>query len=380
MSATDFAEKSKFVFQTNQLQPLIDYLHNRGYVTVGPTIHDCAVVYDSLNSVDQLPLGVADEQEAGFYRVKKRKEAGYFTYVVGSHTWKKFLYPPRFTLWKAKLQNGEVSISGNGNGATPHFALIGVRPCELKAIAVQDKVFLSGTYIDPEYKARRETLATIAVNCAHPGGTCFCVSMNTGPAADQGFDLALTEIHDASHHYFVATIGSRLGSDIAKSLGLPAATQTEIDEEASVLKRAAGKMGRKLDTSHIKELLHRNDEHHRWADVGNRCLNCANCTMVCPTCFCMTVEDTTDLTGKAAQRERRWDSCFTIDFSYIHGGAVRTSSVARYRQWMTHKLASWQDQFGTSGCVGCGRCITWCPVGIDITEEAAAIRATTKGE
>jgi sulfhydrogenase subunit beta (sulfur reductase) len=380
MSATDFAEKSKFVFQTNQLQPLIDYLHHRGYVTVGPTIHDCAVVYDPINTVDQLPLGVADEQEAGFYRVKKRKEAGFFSYVVGAHTWKKFLYPPRFTLWKAQSQNGEVSISANGNGATPHYAFLGIRPCELQAIAIQDKVFLSGTYIDPEYKARREALALIAVNCAHPGGTCFCVSMNTGPAAEQGFDLALTEIHDTNHHYFVATTGSKLGVEIAKSLELKPAGQSEIDEESGVLKRAAAKMGRKLDTSHIKELLQRNDEHVRWNDVGNRCLNCANCTMVCPTCFCMTVEDTTDLTGTAAERVRRWDSCFTIDFSYIHGGAVRTSAVARYRQWMTHKLASWQDQFGTSGCVGCGRCITWCPVGIDITEEAAAIRATTKGE
>jgi Fe-S oxidoreductase len=96
--------------------------------------------------------------------------------------------------------------------------------------------------------------------------------------------------------------------------------------------------------------------------------------MVCPTCFCTTVEDVSDVTGDHAERWRRWDSCFTLGFSYIHGGSIRNSGKARYRQWMTHKLASWIDQFGTSGCVGCGRCITWCPVGIDITEEARAIR------
>ena len=82
------------------------------------------------------------------------------------------------------------------------------------------------------------------------------------------------------------------------------------------------------------------------------------------------------LYGARAERWRKWDSCFTLDFSYIHGGSVRTSAAARYRQWLSHKLATWIDQFGSSGCVGCGRCITWCPVGIDITEEVAAIRAS----
>ena len=133
-------------------------------------------------------------------------------------------------------------------------------------------------------------------------------------------------------------------------------------------------MGRELDTTDIRELLYRNYEHPRWDEVAERCLACGNCTMVCPTCFCTTVEDVTDLAGEHVERHQRWDSCFTIDYSHIHGGAVRGSTRSRYRQWMTHKLATWIDQFGSSGCVGCGRCITWCPVGIDITEEARAIR------
>jgi sulfhydrogenase subunit beta (sulfur reductase) len=380
MSVNQFAEKSKVVLRADQLSALIDFLRQRGYSTLAPIIQDCAVVYGPVTSAEQLPLGVVDEQEAGFYRVKKRKEAGYFTYVVGAYTWKKFLYPPRHSMWKATQENGEVTISDNGQDEVVRYAFIGVRPCEIAAIAVQDRVFLDGPYIDPLYKERRAGLAIIAVNCAHPGGTCFCVSMNTGPAASSGFDLSLTEIHETNRHHFVVTIGSELGTEIAKALKLEPAAQSDLDEEATVLKRSEEKMGRKLNTSHIKELLYRNDEHPRWTDVGNRCLNCANCTMVCPTCFCTTVEDITDLTGKSAERVRRWDSCFTIEFSYIHGGAVRTSASARYRHWMTHKLAAWQDQFGTSGCVGCGRCITWCPVGIDITEEAAAIRASTKGE
>jgi formate hydrogenlyase subunit 6/NADH:ubiquinone oxidoreductase subunit I len=136
----------------------------------------------------------------------------------------------------------------------------------------------------------------------------------------------------------------------------------------------ASRQIRHLDTAGLRDLLYENFEHPRWDNVAARCLSCANCTMVCPTCFCTTVEDVSDISGNHAERWRRWDSCFTQSFSYIHGGSVRTSAKSRYRQWMTHKLASWTDQFGTSGCVGCGRCITWCPVGIDITEEVRAIR------
>lgn len=95
--------------------------------------------------------------------------------------------------------------------------------------------------------------------------------------------------------------------------------------------------------------------------------------MVCPTCFCTGVEDVTALAGDVTERVRKWDSCFTADFSYQHGGVVRESTKSRYRQWLTHKLSSWVDQFGSSGCVGCGRCITWCPTGIDLTAEVAAI-------
>ena len=124
----------------------------------------------------------------------------------------------------------------------------------------------------------------------------------------------------------------------------------------------------------IRDLLYDNLEHPRWSDTAGRCLSCGNCTMVCPTCFCSTVEDVTDVSGTQAERVRHWDSCFTSEHSYIHGGATRVTTKARYRQWLTHKLASWIDQFGTSGCVGCGRCITWCPVGIDITEEVRVIR------
>ncbi|HWH71517.1 MAG TPA: 4Fe-4S dicluster domain-containing protein, partial [Candidatus Sulfotelmatobacter sp.] len=242
------------------------------------------------------------------------------------------------------------------------------------AIAILDKVFLGGPYVDPTYQARRQEAFIIAVNCGKAGGTCFCVSMQTGPKATFGFDLALTEVLQGVRHYFVVEVGTERGAEVLRQVPHQPASAQDQAAADQVIAQTASHMGRTLDTTDIKGLLYRNYEHPRWDQVVRRCLTCANCTMVCPTCFCMTVEDVTDLTGDYAERWRKWDSCFTMDFSYLHGGSVRATPRSRYRQWMTHKLATWIDQFGTSGCVGCGRCITWCPVAIDITEEARAIR------
>ena len=256
----------------------------------------------------------------------------------------------------------------------PRYAFVGARSCELAAMGVLDRVLLGGAHPDPGERSRREHVFILAVQCSQAGGTCFCVSMGTGPTAEQGYDIALTEVLDGAGHYFVLDAGSELGAEVLGELpGAPCAAR-ERDAASAAHARAAAQMGRELDTTDIRELLYRNYEHPRWEEVAERCLSCGNCTMVCPTCFCTTVEDVTDLTAEHVERHQRWDSCFTVDYSHIHGGTVRASTRSRYRQWMTHKLATWIDQFGSSGCVGCGRCITWCPVGIDITEEARAIR------
>jgi sulfhydrogenase subunit beta (sulfur reductase) len=228
-------------------------------------------------------------------------------------------------------------------------------------------------FSDPIYKGRRREIFVVAVNCTQSASTCFCTSMKTGPRASHGFDLALTEVIQKDKHQFVVQVGSPAGADVLGEMEHSDAPQALCREADEAVDRAAVQV-RNMDTAGIRELLYENFDHPRWDNVANRCLSCANCTMVCPTCFCTTVEDVSDVSGDHAERWRRWDSCFTQEFSHIHGGSVRMSAKARYRQWMTHKLASWIDQFGSSGCVGCGRCITWCPVGIDITEEVRAIR------
>jgi ferredoxin len=367
--------QDKFRLERAHLQQLFDALIRRGYQIVGPTVRDGAIVYEQLNSVADLPAGWTDEQDGGSYRLKRRDDEALFGFNVGPHSWKQFLHPPKHRLWRAERQGKGFDII-HEDGKPPKYAFIGARSCDLHAIAVQDKVLLRDRYTDPIYQARREDCFIVAVNCGKAGGTCFCVSMNTGPKATFGFDLALTEVLEDERHYFVVEIGSGRGAEVLDEITHCEAGDEEQAQAERIVARAAGQMGRVMETADIKELLYRNYEHPRWDDVASRCLTCANCTMVCPTCFCTTVEDVTDLTGEHAERWRRWDSCFTMDFSYIHGGSVRATPRSRYRQWMTHKLATWIDQFGTSGCIGCGRCITWCPVGIDITEETRAIRET----
>ncbi len=365
------------VLEREQFDTLFDVLRKRGYRLVGPTVRDGAVIYDPVACARDLPVGWTEEQDGGSYRLKRRDDEALFGYSLGPQSWKRFLHLPIVRLWTAEREGSGFTVIPEKQEA-PKLAFIGVRSCELHAIRIQDRVLMDGECADPIYKARREGLFIVAVDCGKAGGTCFCVSMGTGPRATAGYDLRLTEILETGRHFFVIDIGTERGADVLDDVRVRAAGDAERGDAAAISQKAALQMGRMLDTRDIRDLLYRNMENPRWDDAARRCLACGNCTMVCPTCFCTTVEDATDLSGLRAERNRRWDSCFTMDFSYLHGGSVRVSIKSRYRQWLTHKLASWIDQFGASGCVGCGRCITWCPVAIDITEEVRAIRESER--
>lgn len=356
-------------FPKAELQKLIDELTRRQFQVVGPTIDQEAIVYGELTSVDQLPRGWTDEQGPGYYRLSRRDDDAWFGYVVGPQSWKKYLFPPRTTMLTVqKTEQGWSFLPPPVE--SKKLALLGVRACELAALAIQDRVFLGGTYRDPIYESRRSSLFVIAVNCTQAASTCFCTSMNTGPRCHSGFDLALTELENG----FVCEVGSDLGQQILTVCNCRPVEEGDLQAAESKRQQATDMIQRRMQTDDLPQLLLENLNHPQWKDVGDRCLSCTNCTMVCPTCFCSSVTEVRDLTTGHIERERTWDSCFNPDFSYLGGTPVRNDTPSRYRQWLTHKLGTWHEQFGTSGCVGCGRCITWCPVGIDLTAEVAAIR------
>jgi len=362
--------RETLVIDREGVDALIHALVDRGYEVVGPTVRGQTIVCDAIGSADDLPVGITDRQEAGTYRIEERGDGALFGYVVGPHSFRRYLTPPNNVFWRGVLSEGGFATVDPPE--PPRYAFFGARPCEVAAMKVQDDVYFAVG--DPVYIGRRNRSFTVAVNCTEPAPTCFCDSMETGPGVSDGYDIALTEVLDGDSHYFIAEAGTDEGSDVLASLTSRVPLDEELVHARRMVVRAAEHMGRHLDTDGLKEVLYGNLENPYWDEIAKRCLLCTNCTLVCPTCFCSSVEDQLSLDGAEAERVRTWDSCFTLEFSYVNGGPVRPSPGPRYRQWLTHKLASWQDQFGSIGCVGCGRCITWCPVGIDITKEAAAIR------
>ncbi len=361
------------VIDLGGLDRLIVRLGERGYRTIGPVARDGAIVHGDVGGAGDLPAGWHDVQAPGRYRLEQEGVVELFGWAVGPASWKSEFFKPEETVFRAAVTDGAVSIAVPPPPERP-LAIVGARPCELAALDVLDRVLAGGEVPDDRYTARRAGSLVIAVECGRPSSTCFCTSMGTGPDAGPGYDLALTELLTGRHRFYVQ-VGTEAGAELLEGVGWAPAIEEDRSARQDVVDGARAGMGRSLQTDGLAALLARNLEHPRWDEVAERCLSCGNCTLVCPTCFCSDVKDVSEVDG-TIERRRTWASCFDIDHSYLHGGAVRPTTSSRYRQWLTHKLSTWWDQFDTSGCVGCGRCIAWCPVGIDITEEAAAIRAT----
>jgi sulfhydrogenase subunit beta (sulfur reductase) len=362
---------SKVAIPKAALESLISNLVKMGYRVIGPQVKDEAIVYQPLQSMADLPKGYISQQDAGIYRLVYTGHQRLFDVTPGPGSWKQFFFPPYTELVQfSRQENGHWSIDEKAPDQTP-LALFGVFPCDLAAIQVQDRIFVREEWKDPVYWSRRQSAFILSVNCLHPCGTGFCASMGTGPQTNPGFDLNLTELEDI----FLVEIGSEAGRLIMDGVPTLPTSAFWLQAGQKSLEEARKKMGRNLsDPDALPDLLLNNLDAQQWDDVARRCMSCTSCTQVCPTCFCWDVRESIDLSGKSAKRDRLWDSCFNPDYSYIVGGNSRPNTRSRYRQWLTHKFGSWYAQFGTSGCVGCGRCITWCPAKIDVTAEISALR------
>lgn len=365
-------DSAGLVLTKDGLQDLIDVLKRAWHTILGPRIAGSAIIVDEIQQISDLPAGWSDDQDGGRYRLRKTGNGALFGFAATAQGWKRYLYPPNERMWAAR-RDGASFVLEERAPVDARYALLGVRACDLAGLAVLDRVLGTAGANDKAFQERRRDAFVIAVDCAAPGGTCFCVSMGTAPAARDGFDLALTELIDDDCHEFLVRPGSERGERVLSHVHGRSAGKGDKAAASRQTAEAASRMGREMPPD-AAGLLRRNLEHGRWQETAARCLTCGNCTSVCPTCFCTDVEENGALDGSFAERRRVWDSCFTIGFSFLHGGSIRQSAAARYRQWITHKLSFWHEQFGMSGCVGCGRCITWCPVGIDITEEVRAVR------
>jgi sulfhydrogenase subunit beta (sulfur reductase) len=362
------SENKVYYFLTAEgLEQLITVLRDDGYQTLAPVELDGSVLWSEITSVGNLPKGRRDEQQPGSYRISET-DTNYFGINHGFQSLKALTFKAKQSLVRFTKDEEGIHFEVSAPQAEK-IAVIGARACDVAALQIQQRVFEPSELSDPYFKACREKLLVVAVNCTHAQATCFCASTQTGPQVKDGFDLALTGITSG----FLLESGSKAGEQIIQQLQPGLADQSQQQQAADLCQACAGSQSRSLADGPLTDLLTTHREHPHWQAVADRCLSCGNCTMVCPTCFCHTVEEIPDLSGESSERFRIWDSCFNPEHGYIHGKNMRPTTRERYRMWMTHKLTTWHQQFDSSGCVGCGRCITWCPVGIDITEEVAML-------
>jgi ferredoxin len=362
-----------------RFQTLLDELSREGYEIMGPQVREHAVVFAPLSRVEQLPVGIRDTQSPGNYRLEQTGSQRCFDWAVGPLAIKPITFPGREALWHSEPQaDGSLHFEAHPITSQP-TAIIGVRACDLAGLLVHDHHFMHGgshehKYRDPYYIARRKDLLLIAVHCTHPASTCFCAATGDGPRARYGFDIALSEQDEG----FIVEAHTERGAAIMNKLDTLEATPEQFADADAAIKEAAQKQQRGLPHTDIPAMLMKAMEHPRWNEVAQRCLACGNCTAVCPTCFCQTNVEEIAPDGARTTHYRQWETCFSPHHSYIHGITIRAERPHRYRQWLTHKFGTWVEQYGRSGCVGCGRCITWCPVGIDVTEELAALNEEPK--
>lgn len=371
----------RFVCEPQGLEKLFSLLKGEGYGLIGPRLEGEAIGIGQISTPQDLPVGWTENQKGGHYRLVAREDRAHFGFTVGPTGWRRFLQVPREKIYGAENRQGKWQVSPQQESLKPQ-AFIGVRGCDWKNILIQDKVFKDGEFQDHSYSQRRQPLFVVGVDCVVAASTCFCTSFDCGPQVGEGVDLALTEVLHGDDHFFLVRAGTSQGEKILKLWQLEPATSGQQDQGTTKIEANRKKVlaNPQVEMSGLKEDLYDAWNHPHWDELGKKCLACANCTLVCPTCFCSTTVDQVNLQGDQVERFRQWDSCFTADHGYIHGGGIRPDVSSRYRQWLTHKLASWQDQFQSPGCTGCGRCVVWCPVGIDLREEVSRLRESGENQ
>lgn len=359
------------------LDRLVAVLVERGHRVIGPVLADGVVTLRELTSGDELPTGLEVDQRPGAWRSRTTDGPTRFGWTPAADSWKTTVLPPTQEVLRVRRRDGSWVATAPVPPERPP-ALLGARACELAALAVLDRVLLDHDHPDQRYGARRDGTFVVAVVCGRPAATCWCTSAGGGPSPADGWDVRLTEIPpgmDAGGHRLLAEAGTPAGAEVLAALpSTPAADADRLaaDDVASGARRA---IAPRVDATSLPGRLRGIDLDAHWEEVATRCLSCGNCTAVCPTCFCSSFTDTAGADPDESVRVQEWVSCFQLDHSNLGGRPVRATTASRYRQWLTHKLVTWQEQMGTLGCVGCGRCTTWCPAGIDLPAEAALLAA-----
>jgi len=349
-----------FIAEKEAISKILRNLRSLGYTVIGPSLRDGVVRLAEVTEPEDIASGILDTQAPGKYQISGGS-ALMFSSVNGPDSPKRYLHPAEVELLRMKegTQGFEVTSRSRPD---KKYAFFGIRPCDLRGVETMDRTMMMPGFEDPTYSSLRKDSLFVVVNCTRAGNNCFCASMSTGPKADAGYDMAITELPDK-----LLLDVPEARSALVQGIDVQPAGEGDIRAGDEMVNQAKDQMNLRFKREDFSRLMNLGMESPVWKETADRCLACGNCSMVCPTCFCNTTQERADITDGSVSRVRVWDSCLSKEFTYSAGGNPRQQRSARYRQYVMHKFAYWPEQFGSYGCVGCGRCITWCPVGIDIT-------------
>lgn len=275
---------------------------------------------------------------------------------------KELMFPETETLFRFRLGGDEVDPPLPA--ADARRAVLGIRPCDAQAYAVVENLF-GWDFPDPYWQNRRKSTSLVGLACADPCANCFCPSVGGGPASEENVDAIMFDLGDT---VYLKTVTDE-GEELAKALSgvLEAAGDAERKAAEKIAKEAEGKIQRSIDTEGIAEKLPSLYDHPFWEQFSDRCLGCGICTYLCPTCHCFDIQDETEAFN--CRRARMWDTCMFAEYTlHASGHNPRPTRKQRTCNRVSHKYSYFPSRFDVIACVGCGRCINYCPVNIDILD------------
>ncbi|MGD0276344.1 MAG: 4Fe-4S dicluster domain-containing protein [Syntrophales bacterium] len=312
-------------------------------------------------SEERLVFAPVKQEGQVLFKALEKGEEPLVRYANSKNAPKNFFFPHTELMMKYTRTPKGMTFKEKGPEA-PEAVLFGVRPCDARSLVLLDRLFDQEKYRDNYYIERRARITVISMACVHPPyATCFCTSVDGAPVSSDGADILITDVED---NYLVEFLSEK-GQKYLSYFGNAAADEAAVARKEEIARQAASEIKSHIPAKEIKPILDVNFEHPFWNTIHQKCLACGTCTFLCPTCHCFDISD--EVKGADGIRIRNWDSCmfplFTLETS---GHNPRTTQKERWRQRAMHKFKYYVDNFNAIACVGCGRCVMYCPVNIDI--------------
>ncbi|MHA1656299.1 MAG: 4Fe-4S dicluster domain-containing protein [Candidatus Heimdallarchaeota archaeon] len=349
---------SKIILQKD-LPKLVDELVN-DHIVVAPTKAKNVPTFSEVRSSEEVEFSILFNEKLPMIPLKK------------------IFLPPQQTVFKYSLSEGVTESCEElaARVAEKEILVFGASPCDITGVNVLNRIFRE-YYTDALFSQLRDRTVIIGMNCLdHCYENCFCETMHSNDPKS-GYDIMLTPI---SKTKLIAVPNSDKGKALLRTHGEIFQEVTAKDHQAylKALEQKRLNFKREFPIEGLASEIEDNFESSVWEEFTKKCLFCGSCTFVCPTCYCFSTKDNLSIDLKTGERIRDWDSCYYPEFALVAGGHnFREHQSQRFRYRYLHKFVDIPRRYNLEGCVGCGRCITYCPANIDVRDVLKMIRGVT---